>query len=180
MTAANLLTGVVGMLLLAACGSDGEGTEAPPASGGALTDAIGRTFVSTGVAVDGKPHALVTGSQVRLTFQKDSVNADAGCNLLSGAFQLRGDRLEVGALAGTEMGCEPALMQQDQWLAGLLTSSPTIAASGDRLTLTAGQTVLSMVDEQSVTSDRSMRGTLWVLDSYGGSGPDATVGSSRD
>ena len=179
MTAANLLTGVVGMLLLAACGSDGGGT-ATPASAGALTDAIGRTYVSTGVAVDGKPHALVAGSQVRLTLQDDSVNADAGCNLMSGAFRLRGDRLEVDALAGTEMGCEPALMQQDQWLVGLLTSSPAIAASGDRLTLTAGQTVLSMVDERSVTHDRSLRGTLWVLDSHGGNGPDAAVGSSRD
>ena len=46
--------------------------------------------------------------------------------------------LVVAEMAMTEMACEPAaLMDQDTWLAAVLTSRPTVALDGDTLTLTA-------------------------------------------
>ena len=46
--------------------------------------------------------------------------------------------LVVPAMAMTQMACTPAaLMDQDTWLAAVLTSRPTVALDGDTLTLTA-------------------------------------------
>jgi heat shock protein HslJ len=167
---------------LAACGRTGGtaagGPPSEPAVADSVADAVGRTYVSTGVTVKGEPRPLVEGSRIRLALDEGSVGADAGCNHLGGTYEMDGDRLVVAGLAGTEMGCDPAaLMDQDSWLANLLTAGPVVAVEGDRLTLTSGDTVVSMVDVESAEPDRPLRGTRWVLESYGGSKPDDTVSS---
>ncbi len=101
---------------------------AHPKSTGQTLD--GRTFLST--KVDGP--ALVAGSVVRVTFRDGGVAVHAGCNSMSGSYRIDGDRLVVGQLATTEMACEPDLMAQDQWVAGLLNGA-TIALDGNTLTL---------------------------------------------
>ncbi len=168
-------------LALTACGATGGTASVDPPSEPAVADsvatAVGRTYVSTDVTVKGEPRRLVEGSRLRLTFDETNVGADAGCNSLSGAYWLDGERLVVSGLGGTEIGCEPALMRQDKWLAGLLTSGPMVALEGDRLTLTDGDTVVTMVDVESAEPDRPLRGTRWMLESYAGSQPDDTVSS---
>lgn len=168
-------------LALTACGATGGTASVDPPSEPAVADfvatAVGRTYVSTDVTVKSEPRRLVEGSRLRLTFDETNVRADAGCNSLGGAYRLDGERLVVSALGGTEIGCEPALMRQDKWLAGLLTAGPMVALEGDRLTLTDGDTVVTMVDVESAEPDRPLRGTRWMLESYAGSQPDDTVSS---
>ena len=73
-------------------------------------------------------HDLVAGSEIRLTFAGANLGANAGCNQLRGTWSLEGDVLVVPEnMAMTQMACEPALMDQDSWLAEFLTSRPTVA-----------------------------------------------------
>jgi len=149
---------------LAACGSDDA---APAADGGddgtlppAGFDLDGTEYRST--AVEG--HDLVDGTTVALSFDDGSLSATAGCNTLFGGYSIDDDVLVVDALAQTEMGCEPALMDQDQWLAGLLSTGPTITVDGDTLTLTADDgTMLTMLDREVADPDRPVQGTRWVV-----------------
>lgn len=123
-------------------------------------DLVGHEFVSTDVS----GHQLVEGSEIRLTFEGDRLGASAGCNQLSGMWSLDGDVLVVPEnMAMTEMACEPALMDQDSWLADFLTSRPTAALDSDTLTLTGGDVTLTLLDREVADPDRPLEGTEWVL-----------------
>ncbi|MBG7604477.1 MAG: META domain-containing protein, partial [Actinobacteria bacterium] len=71
---------------------------------------------------------------------------------------------EVGAMFSTEMGCEPAMMDQDTWLAEFLTSSPTASLDDDVLVLEGDGTTINMLDRETADPDLPMEGTLWVVD----------------
>ncbi|WP_182346133.1 META domain-containing protein [Tomitella gaofuii] len=121
----------------------GPGTPAPAATtteqegGPAMTDAPtpaeldGAVFTST--AVTG--HELVPGSTIEATFQGDTASLHAGCNRLFGGYTIVDGTLTVPQAASTMMACEPALMEQDQWLTQLLAAGATIGLDGDALTL---------------------------------------------
>lgn len=150
-------------LLLAACGGVGGGSGGggrasvtPSPTAGSLE---GRTFLSTGV----QGRALVPGSVVRLAFENGQVSASAGCNSMGGAYRIEGDLLVTGPLMSTEMACDPALMQQDQWLAELL-GGATVALDGDTLTLTRNVSRLTLLDREVADPDRPLLGTRWVVD----------------
>jgi heat shock protein HslJ len=145
---------------LAGCGDE---TGADDGVGGDDTSLLsGRTLVVTAVTDDGKPHQLVSGSQVRFTFDDSTMGITAGCNHLSGDYTLDGDRLTVGPIGGTEMGCPTPLMDQDTWLAGLFEEPVTVA--GDPLTFRAGSVVLTVADREDVSPDLPLAGTRWALD----------------
>ena len=56
----------------------------------------------------------------------------------------------------TEIGCDPPRHDQDEWLSGFLTSSPTVTLSGNELTLTKDTTTIELVDREVATrTDRS-------------------------
>lgn len=148
--------------LLGAC--TGGGSTTPGASGdppGAIAPQglDGRTFLST--AIDGR--VLVAGSVVRLTFRGDQIGAQAGCNSLGGIYRLDGDRLVVGQMGGTDMGCDAPLMDQDTWLAGFLDGA-AIDLDGDTLSLKNGDVTLTLQDREVADPDRPLAGTRWVLD----------------
>jgi len=89
---------------------------------------------------------LVAGTQIRLTFTGDQIGASGGCNQLNSTWSLDGDVLVVGEMASTKMACEPAaLMDQDTWVSSLLASDPTVTLDGDTLTLTEGQSSITLV-----------------------------------
>ena len=108
---------------------------------------------------------LVPGSEIRLTFEGDRIGAAGGCNQLSSTWALEGDvapKLVVGDMASTMMACEPAtLIDQDTWLSSFLTSDPTVALDGDTLTLTVGQSAITLVEEP----DQTLEGPTWTFDS---------------
>ena len=144
--------------LLAACG-DETGVEAvrdPP------HPLAGRTLVVTEVTEDGQPRPLVAGSEARFVFEVDTMRMSAGCNILSGGYELEGDRLVLGQLGGTEMGCPEDLMAQDAWLAGLFAEPVTLQE--DPLALVSGSVVLRLADREQVSPDVALRGTRWLLD----------------
>ena len=162
----------VPLLLLAACGDD---TTAPPTGEPAQT-LDGRTFV--GDEVSG--HDLVKGSTLRLSFQDGRLEAQAGCNHLSGT-----GRLDGGVLVGridvtTDMGCDRPLMDQDTWLSAFLGSRPEATVSAEALVLAKDGTTITLNDQEHVRAmdPIPLEGTTWALESLiAGSGDEGAVSS---
>lgn len=126
--------------------------------------ALSGEYVVTSVTEGGQPRKLVPGSEIRLTFADGQLGAHAGCNHLSGSYEVDadGETLTVGPMGGTEMGCPKPLMAQDEWLGGLFASP---AVLGDHpLTITAGDVVLTLTPREEASPDRPLAGTRWVLD----------------
>ena len=154
--------------VLASCGSDDAASDTvaePVATEVSVPtselDLDGRTFVST--AVDG--HELVAESEIRLSFQDGSVSINAGCNTLVGGYTVEGDTLQVPTLAMTQMACDPALMDQDAWLSETFSGSPTLAAAGDELTVTAADgSTITFLDVVVAEPAQPLEGTRWVVD----------------
>lgn len=120
-----------------------------------------RTYLST--AVEG--YQLVDGTQIQLTFDGANIGASGGCNQLASTWSLESDVLVVSQPAMTMMACEPAaLMDQDTWLAAVLTSRPTVALDDDTLTLTAEGTVITFVDREVADPDRPLEGRAWNVE----------------
>ena len=116
-------------------------TTTAPATTVPAIELAGRTFVST--AATG--FELAPGVQITLTFDGDRLSATGGCNQLDSTWSVDGDVLVVAEIASTRMACEPAtLMDQDTWLSSLLTSDPTVTLDGDTLTLTEGQSSITL------------------------------------
>ena len=157
----------VAVLTLAACASGGGATtpsaSASVRSGGtpATTEALsGRTFLSTGI----EGADLAEGSQVRLTFEATRIGASAGCNQMSGEYEVVDGALKVGMLAMTEMACEEPLMSQDTWLSGFLDGA-TATLDDTTLTLAKDSTTLTLQDESVLNPDQPLEGTRWVVTS---------------
>lgn len=165
-------------LLLGACtGSGGAASPTPsdsppgsPENTPGRHGLEGRTFLAT--ASDGR--ALVAGSRVRVSFQGGQIGASGGCNAMSGPYAIDGDRLVVRQLGGTEMACERALMDQDDWLAGFLDGA-TLALAGDTLTLARDGVRLTLLDREVADPDRPLLGTRWVVDGLISGGSVASV-----
>jgi heat shock protein HslJ len=127
----------------------------------ATTEALsGRTFLSTGI----QGADLAESSQVRLTFEATRIGASAGCNQMSGEYEVADGVLKVGMLAMTEMACEEPLMSQDTWLSGFLDGA-TAMLDDTTLTLAKDGTTLTLQDESVLNPDQPLEGTRWVVTS---------------
>jgi heat shock protein HslJ len=151
------------VIMLAGCA---VGADDPPGSGGQDGWPTGRTFLSTAIVESGQPKTLVEGTRIRLSFDEDGrVSAHAGCNHMGGVGRLDAGTLVVTELATTEMGCPGGLHEQDEWIAEVLTSGPTMGLAGDVLTLTGATTTITLLDREVADPDRPLVGTAWVIDS---------------
>jgi heat shock protein HslJ len=154
-----LALAVVG-IVLAACASGSAANPAdPPDRGADAGNLAGRTFLST--RIEGRD--LVQGSRVRLSFDVGRIGAHAGCNSMGGSVAIVDGRLVLDDLATTEMACDPALMDQDAWLAGFLDGA-TVTLIGDTLALANDGVTLTLVDREVADPDRPLVGTRWVVD----------------
>lgn len=126
----------------------------------------GRTFLSTGVTVDGAPYALAAGTRIRLIFDNGNLSANAGCNIIGGNLVIDGDKLRFSGASMTEMGCDEPRMAQDQWLITFLSSSPTFVLNGNDLTLTSGTTAVTLLDREIAEPDQPLAGPTWSLASF--------------
>ncbi len=133
--------------------------------GGAAVDLDGRAFLSTSVPDAGAARPLVPGTTIRLAFQEGRGTASAGCNTLGGASRSEAGRLVTDGLAMTEMGCDPGRHDQDEWLAALLDSKPTIRLSGNELSLETDETVARLLDREVAEPDLPLAGTTWTVES---------------
>jgi heat shock protein HslJ len=137
-----------------ACGDDSSETAAPVAS------VDGHTYLSTGST----GFDIVDGSTVRMSFDAGNISVNAGCNTMFSAYAITDGTLSAETMAMTEMACEPALMDQDTFLAAFLTSAPAVALTGDELTLTSGDASISFLDRKVADPDLPLEGTTWVVD----------------
>lgn len=131
------------------------GPGAPPA----MSDLDGRTFIVIGA----EGREIVAGTTISFRFEDGRVGIQAGCNQLSGAYELTDGVLAVGQMITTEMGCEPALMDQDAWL-GSFVNGATLALDGPMLTLANGGAILTATDKEVVMPDLPLEGTTWTVD----------------
>jgi heat shock protein HslJ len=132
--------------------------------GGGSVDVAGREFVSTSVTVDEVPEPLVEGTQIRLSFSDDAMlSAHAGCNRFGALYRIDGGVLVISGGAVTEMGCDPPLQDQDEWLFALLGAQPAVELVGDELTLTEGGTVISLLDREVADPDLPLVGPVWTV-----------------
>lgn len=150
-------------LLLAGCGDSGDDS-GPVGRTVPLLD--GTSWIATGITENGTARALVPGSELRVEFVDGSISINAGCNGMGGNYTLSEEaELATGALAGTEMGCDQPLMDQDAWLAGTVFAEPLIAAvEGSTLTLTREGLELVLTDRGVASPDAALHGTSWQLD----------------
>jgi heat shock protein HslJ len=126
----------------------------------------GRTFLSTKITSKGADRPLVPGTSIRITFDKNGqLGLNAGCNHMGGTYRLQGNVLVVEGGAMTEMGCDEPRHKQDDWVFGLLGSKPTIALSGNDLTITAGDTVIRLLDREIADPDLPLVGPTWTVTS---------------
>lgn len=116
-----VVIGAVALVLTTACGDD----EASP------VELEGKSYVATDI--DG--HTIVDGSEVAISFADGSISIEAGCNTQNGAYELTDGVLEVEMLMSTMMACDEPLMAQDQLVASIVTSGPTVEADGDDIVL---------------------------------------------
>ena len=156
--------------LVAACGGGSSATPSPsatPAPSAAapgvavptLADLDGRTFIVT----DSAGYEPVPGAEIALTFEDSRVAVHAGCNQMSGGYEITDGRLVVGPMMSTEMACEEPLMAQDQWVAGFLPDA-AVTLDGDTLTLVKGDVTLIATDKEVARPDKPLVGTTWEVD----------------
>lgn len=120
------------------------GAVAACSSGGGAPDLDGRSFTATEV----RGHDLVEGSAIKLSFEDGRISAQAGCNTLVGGAAWDGGTLEItDQLASTMMACEDALMDQDEWLSGFLTSSPVLDLDDGTLELGDDTTGITLTED---------------------------------
>ena len=83
--------------------------------------------------------SLVPGTEIRLNFDSalGTLGGDSGCNSFGATYVVDDDRMRIDDIAGTEMGCEPAVMEQEQFLYDVLAAADTFEIDGDRLTILA-------------------------------------------
>ncbi|HXG40789.1 MAG TPA: META domain-containing protein [Candidatus Limnocylindrales bacterium] len=135
----------------------------------------GRAFVSTRVTEGGVERPLVAGTRIRLEFRDGRLGASAGCNLMGGRYEIVGGTLRLTDAATTDMGCDPERHRQDDWLFGFLGSSPTLVADARSLTLSAGDTVVELVDEEIAEPDLPLVGPRWTLETLIAGGTASSV-----
>jgi len=145
-------------LALAGCGADHEVT--------AADIELADEYRSIEVTAGGEPRPLVPGTEIRVTFDGDRLGATLGCNQLGGRFSLERTRLVIEDLSSTEIGCDPALHDQDRWFADFLATRPQLLTSGDELVINDGFTTIVLRDVEVADPDRPLLRTTWVLDGF--------------
>lgn len=150
---------VAGLALLAAAtltACTAESASSPKAE-----DLQGRTFIST--EVKGTP--IPGGGPLTVEFvEPDRIAVYAGCNRGNGTIDLSDGKVVTGPIATTMMACVGDTAGADQWMTSLFESGPAWTLDGDTLTLTGGDSSVTLVDKKVASPDRSITGTTWVVD----------------
>lgn len=85
--------------------------------------------------------------QIHLAFWQPGFGATVGCNFLtSSRWTLVAGVLTVPDLGSTAIGCSAPATAQDEWLAGLLRSAPTLWIDGPAVVLVSGDVEIRLVD----------------------------------
>ena len=146
---------------------------------GSAPSPMGHTYLSTAVTENGEPKQLVPKTRIRVEFARtpnqnpdgprvyDVLRVHAGCNRI-GTAVAAGELLTDGTLGikgfgGTQVGCEPPLRTQEEWLKTFLMSRPSWQVDGDELTLTSGGTTITLLDKKIAEPDLPLDGIRWKV-----------------
>jgi heat shock protein HslJ len=88
-----------------------------------------------GAGPDGAVSSVLGEASLRL--DGDQLGGHTGCNSFGAPYELEGDRLLVGDVGQTLIGCEEALQRQEAHVVGVLEADPSFRVEGSRLELTA-------------------------------------------
>jgi heat shock protein HslJ/tRNA A37 threonylcarbamoyladenosine synthetase subunit TsaC/SUA5/YrdC len=146
---------------------------------GSIRMPMGKTYLSTAVTEHGEPKQLVPKTRIRLQFARepnkneggprvwDILRADVGCNSMGTAAAagelLTHGSLSINGLGGTQVGCQPPLRDQEEWLKTFLMSKPSWRLNGDELTLTSGGTTITLLDRKIAEPDFPLDGIRWKV-----------------
>lgn len=146
--------------VVAGCGGDDSASTQPTSQPVPAIDGI--TYLSESIT----GHELVEDSRLRISFDAGNMSADAGCNQMGGPYEVVDGELVLGDVVMTEMACvdPPGLMEQEQWYAEFLSSRPSLATDGDRLTLATDDVTVVFLDREIADPDRPLEGTTWMVD----------------
>ena len=125
----------------------------------------GREFLSVRATQGGEEIHLVEGTRIALSFDVGRIGVQAGCNILGGTYRLEGDTLVTDQLSMTEMGCDPLLHAQDQWLGEFFGGGPSIQLAGNDLLLSVGDRSVLLLDREIADPDLPLVDTDWTVDS---------------
>jgi heat shock protein HslJ len=140
----------------------------------------GRTFLSTSVKQGGADRPLVANTRIRLSFTDGRIGLSAGCNIIGGTYRVDGATLVVDAAGMTEMGCDDARHNQDDWIAAFFGSRPTLRLTGNELVLERDGLVITLLDRTVADPDLPLVGPTWTVNtilsgSTASSVPDGVV-----
>jgi heat shock protein HslJ len=62
---------------------------------------------------DGDPLPILERAPITMTVDGTQVGGIAACNHYGGEITISGDRVTIGAMSMTEMGCDPAVMEAE-------------------------------------------------------------------
>ncbi|WP_290852096.1 META domain-containing protein [Gordonia sp. (in: high G+C Gram-positive bacteria)] len=134
---------------LAGCSDSDAETPTDPA------DLSGHTYLSN--TVIGAP--IPGGGPLVLSFDKNRMSANAGCNGHGGEVTFDGDTMTPGPLAGTMMACAPPHDETDRWVADLFGAPLTWHLDGTELTLSRGDQRVLLTEQQN----RPITETRWQV-----------------
>jgi len=150
------MTALVAGLLLSACGEDvGRAADAG-------VDLTGSWHLVSGGDADGSFD--LTGRSVTLVVEGDTASGTSACNHYSGDLDLEGDSVRLSGMSGTEMACEPAVMDLERRYLDALGVVARAERSGDALTLSGPGRRLGFELDPPV-QDAPLIDTTWVLES---------------
>lgn len=102
--------------------------------------------------------------RVTLTIQGGEVGGTSACNHYGGTIAFSGNAVRIGQIGGTEMACEPDVMETESAYAAALMAVTRWGRDGDQLRLTGDGVDLRFALLPPVP-DEEIIGTTWILDS---------------
>jgi heat shock protein HslJ len=146
-------------LALAGC-AEGSGS---PGSDPEPDDFQGRWHLVSGRDADGAFPAL-PGRRVTLVWDAEGVGGTSACNLYGATVEVDGNTVRFTNPSGTEMACEPEVMEVERRYLAALTASERVGRAGDTLTLSGPDVALEFRLHPQVR-DADLVGTPWLLES---------------
>lgn len=145
-------------LLATACMTGGSTSPSPPNP----NDLLGSWVLVEGSGPGGEV-TIVDGYRITLEMQGPEIGGTSACNHYFGRMAVVGDALRIDELGGTEMACEPAVMESESAYWAALGAVTRWARDGNSLTLSGPEASLTYELLEPVP-DAAMVDTVWVLD----------------
>ena len=113
--------------------------------------------------------------EAHLVFQEGRLSGSDGCNRVTGTYQLKGDAVTFGPLAGTRMACINEAAEVERAFHEAMKSATRLTVASDRLELfdAAGNRVAAFAagaaQASAPSNSSSLAGTSWQLVNFQGS-----------